>query len=444
MLSVIRPQNGDGIPFSGTVIPDPLDSTHLTDLVALISSAVGVVISEYNTSVRRLLKAVQIIEGACVQLCATIAGPGRTMINKASDSSESACLQIATRANISDHLLDKPDGLHISDLTRLSGLDADRLGRILRRLATVHCYSEVKPNVFANNRLSFKLLSTDPVSDYVGLITGECLKAVAYLPDTLLDPETTHTQSPDSTVFYQVFGCRIFDYCAKYKEYGERFNRAMIGYNSAVGKSTLVEAYPWSTLPRGTRICDVGGGNGHRMIELVKVYPQLKVIVQDREAVLQDGKKLWATERAEAVEEDKDTFTPLDFFSGIPVLDCEIYYVSLILHDWPDAECVTILSNVRKAMNPSSRILIHECVLQNAVPVKVTGTRQVIQPAEPLLPNYGAGKVGSYNLDMIMMTNHNGKERMLDEFVDIGNRAGLQFVRIWECGEAGLVEFSLP
>jgi hypothetical protein len=39
-------------------------------------------------------------------------------------------------------LVDKPDGVHVDELARNSGLDAGKLGRILRMLVTRHCFSE--------------------------------------------------------------------------------------------------------------------------------------------------------------------------------------------------------------------------------------------------------------------------------------------------------------
>ena len=96
---------------------------------------------------------------------------------------------VVTDARIADLLLNKPEGVHVEVLAEQSGLDAGKLGRILRLLATKHCFKEgishpslpggshstltilpplqVKPNVFANNRLSMKLLSVDPVGTLV-------------------------------------------------------------------------------------------------------------------------------------------------------------------------------------------------------------------------------------------------------------------------------------
>lgn len=47
------------------------------------------------------------------------------------------------------------------------------------------------------------------------------------------------------------------------------------------------------------------------------------------------------------------------------------------------------------------------------------GEAQDIAPA-PLLPNYGAGRIGQYLMDMNMMCSLNAKERTLQEFIELG------------------------
>jgi hypothetical protein len=47
--------------------------------------------------------------------------------------------------------------------------------------------------------------------------------------------------------------------------------------------------YPWASLPRDTVFCDVGGNNGHVSISLLKAFPQLKIVVQDLPAVVNQG-----------------------------------------------------------------------------------------------------------------------------------------------------------
>lgn len=47
--------------------------------------------------------------------------------------------------------------------------------------------------------------------------------------------------------------------------------------------------YPWASLPQDTVFCDVGGNNGHVSISLLKAFPQLKIVVQDLPAVVNQG-----------------------------------------------------------------------------------------------------------------------------------------------------------
>lgn len=51
-------------------------------------------------------------------------------------------MQVAIGAQISDLLLDKPDGLHVEELARLTGINAIKLGQVMRLLATRHIYRE--------------------------------------------------------------------------------------------------------------------------------------------------------------------------------------------------------------------------------------------------------------------------------------------------------------
>lgn len=45
-------------------------------------------------------------------------------------------------------MLDKPEGVHVDLLATKTGLDAGKLGRILRLLATKHCFREGAANYF--------------------------------------------------------------------------------------------------------------------------------------------------------------------------------------------------------------------------------------------------------------------------------------------------------
>lgn len=63
------------------------------------------------------------------------------------------------------------------------------------------------------------------------------------------------------------------------------------------------------------------------------------------------------------------------------------------------------------------------------------------QAPEPLLPNYGDGRIRQYLMDINMMALLNSRERTLKDFIQLGNTVGLKFVKVWQTGEMGLIEF---
>jgi len=53
----------------------------------------------------------------------------------------------------------------------------------------------------------------------------------------------------------------------------------------------------------------------------------------------------------------------------------------------------------------------------------------------PLLSNYGAGRMRAYDLDINML--HllgEAKERTIEELVELGSKAGLELLRVWDAG----------
>jgi hypothetical protein len=68
---------------------------------------------------------------------------------------------------------------------------------------------------------------------------------------------------------------------------------------------------------------------------------------------------------------------------------------------------------------------------------------EFIQAPQPLLPNYGVGRVRQYNLDIDMMTMLNSEERRLEDLIRLGDEAGLKFEKLWDIGDMGVVEYRL-
>ncbi|KIK62312.1 hypothetical protein GYMLUDRAFT_995195 [Collybiopsis luxurians FD-317 M1] len=436
------------------------DNSHITGLTNLINEAVQVVIHEYAAVGQavpsldtlepgpfsipeelpaQLRKAIQIIEAACAQLSCTVSLPGTTMRNH----EEPACLLVATEARIADILLDKPEGLPASELALRSSLDAGKLERILRLLSTQHCFKEVKPGIFANNRLSTKLLSSDLVSSLVCLGADENHKASAYLNSSLTNP----SEADDGIPFKRATGHTFFDY---YKIVGRFLSSLKVQFyffsalNQPLNLYTraYLKVYPWPSQPVDTTVCDVGGGNGHIGMSLLKSHPHLKLVLQDQPHVIEAAKLFWEKEHRAAMENQRVNFVPINFFEDVTVEGCDFYYVVLARHNWPDTKCELILKNIRKSMKPSSRVLIRGYLVHPLARSFHNDDSQTDIAPYPLLPNYGAARIMLYNIDLVMMNILDSKERTFDELVELCKKSGLAFESFYESGETELLEFS--
>lgn len=54
--------------------------------------------------------------------------------------------------------------------------------------------------------------------------------------------------------------------------------------------------FDWGTLAKDSLIVDVGGGNGSQSLILARNFPDLRIIVQDRESLASSAVQFW-TER---------------------------------------------------------------------------------------------------------------------------------------------------
>lgn len=163
-------------------------------------------------------------------------------------------------------------------------------------------------------------------------------------------------------------------------------------------------------------LVDVGGNAGHDLVGFHNAYPDQKgrLILQDLPGCIKDLQR--------------DEIAPVepvahDFFTPQPVEGAKAYYLKMVLHDWPDAQCREILGNIKQALVPGySKILINEIVILD-------------QTADSF----------STAVDIIMMVAHSARERREKEWRDLVESVGLRVVKIWPGGGAPekLIEVEL-
>ncbi|KAJ3737777.1 hypothetical protein DFJ43DRAFT_1164016 [Lentinula guzmanii] len=149
-----------------------------------------------------LKKAIRTLEGACNQLCSTLAPPLHTVINNAVDHYWS-CSRIGAQKGFADILYGHQGGLHIIEvLLQRLGINQGKLATIIMwTLASRHCFHEVAKDVYANNRLSLALRSQTPGAAFLDLQTGEGQQAAFYFQRYLDDP----TYGPSTDLKHTAF-----------------------------------------------------------------------------------------------------------------------------------------------------------------------------------------------------------------------------------------------
>ena len=119
-------------------------------------------------------------------------------------------------------------------------------------------------------------------------------------------------------------------------------------------QAAIAAAYDWTGV---TTVVDVGAGAGALLASIVAENPGVRGILFDRPDVLPDADHLLTgrgvRERCELVGGT--------FFEPMHVKG-DVWILSQVLHDWPDAECRTILAQCRERMSSGDRLLVVEMV----------------------------------------------------------------------------------
>jgi hypothetical protein len=284
---------------------------------------------------------------------------------------------------------------HASEIARELGLDASLSYRLLRALASIGFLNEKGGQSFSITPLG-ELLRKDHPQTLRGVILleegPEHYAIWKHLGDMVKDGKQDG--------FMREFGLRIFDYIPQNPAYTEVFNYAMSSYSATHTKWVLeaLKSYDFSNIQS---LCDIGGGHGHLICNILREHPQLKGMVLELESTIKDKKLLWAEKMGLA---DRCSYLVGDMFREVPRSDA--YMMKMILHDWNDEECVKILSNIQKASPAGGRVLIVEHVVPG-----------------PETPHFAK------LFDVHMMCALTGRERTEKEYAGLLEKAGLQYVQ---------------
>ncbi|KAL6305483.1 S-adenosyl-L-methionine-dependent methyltransferase [Sparassis latifolia] len=398
-----------------------------------------------------LFKAQRTILAACGSFTEILQVPQRRILEVANQFFEARALHIAVEHRVAHHLaeVDQAVGMPISELSKATGLHPGKLSRIMRALCSMHIFAEVQDGYFANNTVSATLATNEALEAHVLLEAWVYYPASAKLLEIAGDPVKGWSNSATDCAFQEGHGTKLsfFDWLeegiiqpdgsVKPRPALEQFTVAMVNSGNVLGTPPSYY-FPWESLGPATMV-DIGGGVGGMSFDLCNHFPLLNFVVQDRPAVIEKAEPVWQRERPEALKAGRVQFMPHDFFTENPVKGADVYLLRHILHDWEDDRCVDILSALRPALSPHSRVLVVDMVMNTTL-----GCPEIPSAPFPLLANYGISIRYAHESDLVMMSMLNGSERVPGEFRSLAQRAGLEVTCMWECPGDCVVEMRLP
>jgi len=286
------------------------------------------------------------------------------------------------------------------------GAHAPSLHRVMRTLASVGLLTEGDDLRFALTPLGAALRSDAP---------GAARSTVRTLGGPSFTRAFDHIVSSIQTGkpgFDKAHGVPVFEYLSTRPEEASLFSETMVGIHGQEPPA-VAAAYDFSGFET---VVDVGGATGNMLASILEKYPTPRGVLFDMPHVVGDAPSLL---RARGVS-DRVTIESGDFFQSVPT-GGDAYVLSHIIHDWTEEQCLTILGNCRKAMKPTSRLLIVEMVLP---------------PGDT--PHLGK------MLDMVMLVVPGGQERTEAEYAPLLAKAGFRLNRVVPTESAVSVVEAVP
>jgi len=316
----------------------------------------------------------------------------------------SQIVHVAAKLDLADHLNGEPKSA--DELAGPTGTHAPSLYRLMRTLANLGILTEDAKNRFALTPLGEGLKKGAPGSARATILT---LTSEAFSTGF---GQLLYSVQTGKSGFERALGMPIFDWLGQNPEMASLFSETMVGVHGTE-PAAVAAAYDFSGL---RTIVDVGGATGNLLTTVLGRATGASGILYDLPHVVRDAPALIGSRGLT----DRVTIEAGSFFERVPA-GGDAYLLSHVVHDWSEAQCLTILRNCRRAMKPGSRLLLVEMVLPSG------------DTPHP-------GKV----LDMMMLVGPGGQERTEQEYGRLLAKAGFRLTRIVPTESAVSIVEAVP
>jgi len=330
---------------------------------------------------------------------ARTAAEGNALLN---DMNRTALRYGAIRALISigcpEQLRDGP--LTVTELASKCGAHAPTLARLLRAVAPTGLLRTVSPGRYELTEAGQVLLDGTELLRTSWSTVPEVWNSIGELTETVRTGESPFVRRHGNT----------YDFLATRPEASAAFDALMVANHGGVAAALAAS----DELPATGTVVDVGGGKGTFLAAILHARPALRGVLLDLERTVDAAVEYLA---AEGVAERCEIVAG-DFFKAVPS-GGDAYLLANVVHNWDDDEAMDILRTVRTAMPDHGRVLLVEVVL----------------------PDDDRPHPGK-DLDVRMLTMHEGKERSQSEYSELIERAGFYLDRVTELARFSLIVAS--
>jgi ubiquinone/menaquinone biosynthesis C-methylase UbiE len=251
------------------------------------------------------------------------------------------------RLGLADHLAQGPRPS--DEVARAAKADPPSVYRLLRTLTAIGVVKEEPGQRFALTPLG-ETLRSGPGS--MGPIAAMHAHPVFWRACGAL-VESVRT---GGSGFHAAHGQGLFDTLRGEPEAARWFDEAMTTFsvNDARGVPQAYDFRPFQ------RVVDVGGGQGHLLMAVLRANPHLRGTLVDQAHNVATARKRFEAEGLAARAE----LVAGDFFRELPP-GADAYLLANVLQDWSDDDAARILGTIRRAMGPGSRLLVVEITIED-------------------------------------------------------------------------------
>ncbi|WP_082836895.1 methyltransferase [Labrenzia sp. OB1] len=201
-----------------------------------------------------------------------------------------------------------------------------------------------------------------------------------------------------TTAFDLAHGSAFFERHAQDSAAQKRFDDQMNGASRGIG-AVVVQSMQFDP---GTKLTDVGGGNGSFLAQTLEKNPGTEGILFELPRSAEDFDPLFEEMRLQG----RASVINGSFFESVPG-GADVYLFSRVFHDFNDEAATVILKNTKRALAGNERLLLIDMMVNDAQ----------------------AGARGS-SQDIFMLTQLGGRERTAEEFSSLLAKSGFETLSV--------------